>query len=155
MTTELRRICAFYSKGRNYVDVLRRVRQDNPAAQIYAMVPARYPLSDAEGALADEVLRIDRERYGWRDLLAFLHLLGRIRKARYDVFIIAFDSPRLRILAALSGASRCAYCTLEGRLVDIQPSVSGTLANVTFRNVWGRLVYAGVWCAVHFLRVGR
>jgi hypothetical protein len=147
------RIGVFYSKGRTYLDVLRSLREEDPGAHVCAIVPAEYPVSRDESSLADEVIRIERSRYSWRDIRPLRRLMRQIRAARLDAFVILFDSPRLRILAALSGAKRCAYCTMDRRLVEVRPSVAATLANVVIRTIWGRLVYTGIWLAVHLLHV--
>lgn len=147
------RVCAFYSKGRRFLDVLERVRAHYPKAQVVAMAPATYAMPESEKAAADAVLITEQARYSARAPGAFLRLLRQVRRERFDVFIITFDSPRLRILAALSGAARCAYCSMDGQVVPIAPSVAGTAAATLARNVGGRVAFAAIWVAVRVLRV--
>lgn len=146
-------IGVFYSKGRSYLEVLRCVHRHEPEARVCAIVPRGYLISPEERAASDEIVETERTGYSLQDLGALRSLLRQIRGARYDTFVILFDSPRLRILAALSGARQCAHCTFDGRLARIGPSVAGTLCDVAARNVWGRLVYALVWLVVWCLRV--
>jgi len=147
------RICIFYSKGRRFLDVLRCVRAQYPAAELIAMTPPNYTMSPEEKAEATRVVTTELAAYSVRAPGAFLRLVRQIRACRYDVFVITFDSTRLRILAALSGASSCAYCSLDGRVVPIRPTVTGTLAGAAARNLWGRLVYAWVWTVVRVAKV--
>jgi len=149
----MRRVCVFYSKGRNYLDVLRRVRAEYGKAELTAMTPPNYRLSHQEVAVADAVETTERAAYSAKDPKPFLRLVGRIRNARYDVFVITFDSTRLRILAALSGAKQCAWCSLDGQIVRIRPTVVGALASAGARNVGGRLVYAWLWAYVRLAKV--
>ena len=147
------RICIFYSKGRSFLDVLRCLRAQYPTAELVAMTPPNYAMSPEEKAEATRVVTTELAAYSARSPRSFLRLVQQIRACRYDVFVITFDSTRLRILAALSVASSCAYCSLDGRVVPIRPTVAGTLAAAAARNAWGRLVYAWVWTVVRVAKV--
>jgi len=147
------RTCVFYSVGRRYADVLRAVRKHEPHARITGVVPHGYPITDDERALADEVVETRRDRYSLRNPAALWQLVADLRAAHYDGFVITFDSPKLRILAALSKVPGTALVTMDGRVVPIRPAIAATLAGVVVRNAWGRLVYAAIWLAVHGLRV--
>lgn len=147
------RMCAFYSKGRRFLDVLRCVRAQYAGAELEAMTPPNYAMAPEEKAEANRVVTTELAAYSARSPRAFRRLVRQIRRSRYDVFVITFDSTRLRILAALSGASSCAYCSLDGRIVPIRPTVAGTLAAAAARNAWGRLVYAWVWTVVRVAKV--
>ena len=147
------RICIFYSKGRRFLDVLRCLRAKYPAAELVAMVPPSYKMSPEEKAEANRVVTTELEAYSARTYQPFRRLIQQIRAGRYDVFVITFDSTRLRILAALSGASSCAWCSLDGQVVLIRPTVAGTLAAAAARNLWGRLVYAWIWLVVRLAKV--
>ncbi|MCX5772374.1 MAG: hypothetical protein NTZ09_19165 [Candidatus Hydrogenedentes bacterium] len=147
------RVCAFYSKGRRFLDVLRCLRAKYPAAELIAVTPPNYKMSPDEKAEANRVVTTELDAYSARTHQAFRRLVQQIRASRYDVFVITFDSTRLRILAALSGAHSCAYCSLDGKVVLIRPTVAGTLAGAAARNLWGRLVYAWVWTVVRVAKV--
>ena len=147
------RICIFYSKGRRFFDVLRCLRAKYPAAELVAMTPPNYTMSPEEKAEANRVVTTELAAYSASTHQAFRRLVQQIRASRYDVFVITFDSTRLRILAGLSGAHSCAYCSLDGQVVLIRPSVAGTLAGALARNLWGRLVYAWVWTVVRVAKV--
>jgi hypothetical protein len=147
------RVCAFYSKGRSFLDVLDRVRAAYPGAHVTAMAPATYAMPEAERMAADDVIVTEQARYSMGSPGPFFRLMRQIRRERFDVFVITFDSPRLRILAALSGAARCAYCSMDRQVVPIGPTVPGTLAATLARNVWGRLAYRWIWLAVRLCKV--
>lgn len=148
-----KRICVFYSKGRNFVDVLRCIRAYEPTARIFAVVPAGYPISQAERDLADALIETETASFSIRQPRSLFRLLKQLWTAHYDGLVITFNSPKLRMLAAISAPNRSYLCALDGRLLDIQPTVTGALADLVVRNVWGRIAYAGVWLAVHGLNV--
>jgi hypothetical protein len=145
-------ICVFYSKGRTFTDVLSHVKARQPNARLCALVPAGYPVSEAGWPTLDEVVQTGLPRYSWRNPLSFMRLVRQIRRPRYDAFVIAFDSPRLRVLSALSGATRL-YCAMDGQLLPLHGSISGTLADVLIRSIRGRLTYAYIWLIVRLLHV--
>lgn len=147
------RICVYFSKGRNCLEVLRRIKEHEPDARICAMVPKGYPFSEDEKALADEVVETELPHYSPRNVAACLRLVRQIRAAQYDAFVIMFDSVQLRILSALAGARRRIHCTMDGRLVPVTASIPGVMADVAARAIWGRLVYIGIWLAVRLLPV--
>lgn len=150
---EARRICAYYSKGRNFLEVLRAIKEHEPTALVQAMTPPSYPLSADERALADEVAVTERDHYSPWHVRACLRLVRQMRAGRYDGFVITFDSPQLRILSALAGARRRLYCTMDVRLEEVRPSIPAILASTATRMMWGHVVYAGIWLIVHLCRV--
>lgn len=146
-------ICVFQSKGRSFAEALRRVREQRPGARICAMAPAGYPVGPEELANADEVIETEREQYSPRDFAALRQLVRQLRRTRFDAFIVLFDSPKLRALAALTRARSCYHLTLDGRLRPIAPSLPGVAWDVAYRNTRGRLTYAWIWLVVRCTRV--
>jgi hypothetical protein len=144
------RVCVYFSVGRNFLNVLRSVKQSLPDASITAVIPPGYPISGDERSLAEEIIETDLVRYSWRTLPALARLVRQFRRERYDAFVILFDSPRLRIVSSLSGAAERLHCRMDGRLALVRMSIPGTIADVVFRNVWGRIVYAVIWSIVRF-----
>ncbi|HOZ45201.1 MAG TPA: hypothetical protein PLO37_03660 [Candidatus Hydrogenedentes bacterium] len=151
--SERKRVCAYYSHGPHFIRVIGRLREAYPDACITAIVPPRYPASQEWTPLVDTIERTETAHLSPRQPRACLRLLGHIRRARYDVFAVMFDSDQLALLAALSGAPTCIHGTMDGRLVPIRSSVMAAIAVAVGRNVWGRLVYATAWLAVRCLRV--
>lgn len=145
------RICALYSHGPHYRRLLRFLRQRYPGAQVTALVPPDYPaehVADDAGA----VLHADTPR---RDLRGLGQLLRQIRRGKYDVFVVMFDSPRLRIVSALTGVRR-RYCyTVDGRYERVRLSLLRAAGGAIYRNVRGRLTYAYVHWVVHHRPVKR
>ena len=151
--SEIRRIGAFYSAGPHFLRMLTGLREAHPAAEIVVLIPPDYPRSEDLEALADAVLTTERTHYAMRDVRACRRLVKQLRQSRYDLFAVMFDSNQLRLLAALSGAPRCVHGTMGGRLAPLGRSVTRALAGMALRNLWGRMVYATVWLAVHCLPV--
>lgn len=150
--TRADRIGVFFNKGRNLADVLRVVRGEYPGANVCAIVPRSYSVTEQESALVQETACVERARYGLRDMGALGRLIGQLRKRRYDVLVIMFDTPKVRLLGAVSGARTVRYCRLDGRLVPVRKSILGILGSVTARRTIGGVVYVGVWLAVRLLR---
>ena len=148
-----RRIGVFYGKGRTFLDALRSVKTYDPAAQVCAIAPAAYPISEDEIALTDEILETDRARFGARDIIPFLHLIGQLRGSRYDAFVILFDSPRQRILASLVGARQRLHCRLDGKVVELEYTIPRVIGDAVLRNLCGRIVYVSLWVLVRVFRV--
>ena len=149
------RIAVFYGKGRTFLDVLKAVCAQYPDARLCLIFPGAYPITADERAFASETLQTQSARYGLRDLAPFLGFILRVRRARYDAFVILFDTPRQRIFAALSGARKRLYCRLDGSVVTLNYTVPGVAADAVFRAVWGRIAYAGLWVLVRVTRVQR
>ena len=151
MKTTPANIAIFLSKGRSFVDVLRDVRHAYPGAHIDAIIPPAYPLSEEEQALANQVIETEQAHYSPRDTRALRRLIRQLRASHYDLFVILFDSPKLRLIARLSNAKTCVFHRLDHRLLTIRPTIPGIVADVVFRNVWGRVVYGALWLITHFL----
>ena len=112
-------------------------------------------ISGDELALADETLQSGSVRYGMRNLPGFLGFIRRVRRARYDAFVILFDTPRQRILASLSGADRRMHCRLDGKVAVLDYTLPGIAADAVLRGLWGRIVYACLWVLVRATRAKR
>ncbi len=147
------RIAVFFSKGRMFRDVLKHVRAYASGARTVAIVPKSYPMTSDERALAHEVVRTEFAQYSWRRPMPLLRLMRDLRRARYDALVITFDSPRLRMVASMSGALQCFYCRMDGKLIPIEGSLLGTIADTVARLVRGRVVYMWIWLVVRCLRV--
>ena len=66
-----------------------------------------------------------------------LRLIRRIRKERYEIFVVMFDSFQLRMLAALSGASRNMVCLPQGRLLPLSSNLlSVVLEELLLKGHW-------------------
>lgn len=149
-----KRICAFYSHGPHYRRMLRFLRERHPAASIIALVPPSYPQDFLTGE-ADEIVTTAQTQYASRDIAAVRHLLRLIRGGGYDLFVVMFDSPRLRVLSALTGIDE-RYCYLaDGRYTPVRLSLMRAAADVLWRNVRGRIMYARIWLNVRFRHVER
>lgn len=145
-----RKVCALYSAGAHYPLVLRRLREAYPDAEITALVPPEYPVPEEGLPGADRVERLAGR--GLRDAAAALR---QVRGGAFDVFAVMFDSPRLRMLAALSGARERAWCTPGGRLVPLTGSAPRVALGEAARLMRGHVVFGALWALVRVLPVGR
>lgn len=146
------RICAFYSPGHDFARVLERLHRAHPEAHVTAVVPAGYTVAGPLRDWADAVVETELERYTLGHPRALARLVSTIRRGRYDLFAVMFASPKLRVLAALSGAERNVWCTPDGSHVPLGASVAGALAGELARVLRGRLTYMGLWCAIRMRR---
>ncbi len=150
--TAPQRICAYYSHGPHFTRMLKHLRATYPSARITAIVPPSYP-KDALRDLANEVRKTGQAHYGLRSPGALRNLIRDIRGARFDLFAVMFDSPKLRLFARASGAAqRCVY-TIDGRLCPLQGAVIPALGSELLRRIQGHLLYLRLWCIVHFQSV--
>jgi len=140
MSTPLR-ICAFYSRGPHYQRLLKKLRVEHPDAVIHAVVPPTFP-AEVLHEVVDEVIQTEQAQWSLRELGALGRLLSVLRGARYDLFVVMFDSPKLRILAALSGARKRQLFTIDGRMVPLRLALVRQSLGALGRNVRGRLLYA-------------
>ncbi|MBN2311477.1 MAG: hypothetical protein JXR94_21045 [Candidatus Hydrogenedentes bacterium] len=143
----------FYSRGRNGLQALESLRGLEPDARICFIVPAGYPLSEAECAIADTVVKAERDTYSPADVRACTRLLRTIRAARFDRFVVLFPSVQLRMLGALSGARACVCLSPRGNLRALERSAVWVLAKAACAAIGGRLAYAALWLAVRLLPV--
>ena len=151
---EVKHICAFYSYGAHYVRLLKRLRTEHPNAQLTALVPKGYPV-ETVAQWADETKETEQAEYGLGNAGALVRLLKSVRAERYDLFAVMFESPKLRLLAALAGA-RGRYClTPDGRFVPLKLTGPALVLRFLYNNLRGRLRYAYIHYVVHHKPVKR
>lgn len=146
------RVCAYYSRGPHFARNLKTLRQRHPDARIVAVVPPDYP-ADALAGFADAVEPVGLPADGRRDLRAMLRLARHLRAGRHDLFVVMFDSPKLRLLATLSGARRRECLTIDGRCFPVRFAPLAQFFDAAIRRAWGHLVYARIWFVVRFFKV--
>jgi hypothetical protein len=144
------RVAVFHSPGHDFAGALRRVKEAWPTARLIAWVPASYAAPEAVEALADEIRRADRDRFGARNVYP---LLRQIRSERYDCFVVLFDSTRLRLFAALSGARERAWCPPLGSLGPLPNAPITVALREAALLVKGRAACAWIRLVVRILRV--
>jgi hypothetical protein len=133
------RICAFYSKGPHFVRMLKRLREDYPDEIIVAAIPESFPYP-AIARLAHETIRLPDPgclgavRRGWTTL-------RRLRRVRCGHLVVMFDSPRLNLLARLSGTGRGWCFTVDGRLFVLNQPLLTLLLQPILDRLRGELQY--------------
>jgi len=143
-----KQIGAFYSHGPHYTRLLQHLRKTYPNAEITAITPPGFP-KDALIGLAEKRMVTKQPAYSLRSPGALWELMRNIRAAKYDLFVVMFDSPKLRILSALGGARRSHCFGPDGRFVPIRLALVSTLARYLYRNIRGRITYAYIHYIVH------
>jgi len=147
--SEYRKIGALYSKGPHFLRMLSALRKQHPDSEILAFVPPGYPPETLEG-FATEVRVLPATT---RSPGALLAITRDLREARLDALFIMFHSPRLRVLAALSGARSRECFTADGRHFPVSMNYAGDLVQWILRNLRGRLTYYRILWIVRTRRV--
>ena len=142
-----KRIGLFYSLGPHFVRALRQVRAAHPHARITAIVPPGFPKAMLEHA--DNVLTVPPPPHGLRNAAALVRVL---REQRFDRLVVLFDSPRLRVLARLSGARERWCCGPDGRHAALEGGILGTLLRGLGRKIRGHLTWARIWLEIRLAR---
>jgi len=137
---EPRNIAAFYSRGPHFARLLKELRKRYPEARITAIAPPGFP-QDALVGQADRLVYTDRPVYTLQEPGALLGLVGQIRKGKYDLFAVMFDSPKLRMLAALSGARQRVCYTTSGQYQPLRLSPVRQVVAGLYRALRGRITY--------------
>ena len=142
-----KRIGLFYSLGPHFGRALRQVRAAHPHARITALVPPGFPKAMLEHA--DDCLTVPPPPHGLRNAAALARVL---REQRFDRLVVLFDSPRLRVLARLSGARERWCCGPDGRHAALEGGVLGALLRGLGRKVRGHLTWARIWLEIRLSR---
>jgi len=142
-----KRIGLFYSLGPHFVRALRQVRAAHPHARITAIVPPGFPKAMLEHA--DNVLTVPPPPHGLRNAAALVRVL---REQRFDRLVVLFDSPRLRVLARLSGARERWCCGPDGRHAALEGGILGNLLRGLGRKIRGHLTWARIWLEIRLAR---
>jgi hypothetical protein len=151
---EVHKICAFYSHGPHFVRLLKHLRATYPAAHLTTFTPPGFPPEVLRG-YADRMAYTGRRAYPLRELRPLLRLIEVLRRERFDLFVVMFDSPRLRLLARLSGAKRAMVYTVDGRTIPLHGLALGSLLAAFPRRIRGIALYAWMWFNVHCRPVRR
>ena len=151
--SDVLKICAFHSQGQSFFRILEVLRQQYSDADITAMVPAGYPVSEEERSLVNNVFEMELPEYSPRDVGPCIRLVRDIRKRRFDKFIVMFPSPQLQIMAALSGARDADYLMVDGRSFELFTSIFKVLFKLTSAVIKGHLRYLAIWANVRFCPV--
>lgn len=134
----------FYSQGPHFAKVLRRARKTYPGDTLTAVLPHGFTITDDLADLADNVVHTQQSHYALRDVPALFRLVGELREQRFTRFIVLFESPRLRLLAAAARAKQCLHGAPNARLFPISSGMLQALLAVAVRAVRGRLLYAAI-----------
>lgn len=133
------RICAFYSKGPHYVRMLKRLRAEYPEEIIVAAIPADFPFAAIEG-LADETIRFPEAVEG-ASAGRNLRIVRELRRTRCSHIVVMFDSPRLNLLARMSGATKRWCFSADRRLRPLSQPLPRLIAAPCWLRLCGQMDY--------------
>jgi len=152
MTNELH-IGLFYSYGPHFIKTARALRAEHPQARITAFLPRAFPV-DMLSDLEIEALPVLPDPGEHRSLAALYAIVRAIRAQRVDIFVVLFDSPRLRLLSALSGAGERQCRLVDGRRIPVRFTFAGGLMHTLLSRIVGHARYVRIWIEVQVTRVG-
>lgn len=133
------RICALYSAGPHFVRMLKRLREEYPGETLIAAIPTGYPFRVIE-SLVDETIRVP-EPGEVSSLRRVVATVTRLRRARCTHIVVMFDSPRLNLLARMSGTGRGWLYSVDGRLQVLQRSAIAMCLLPLVQRARGELAY--------------
>ena len=128
------RACVFFSIGSDFAKVVKTVRARHPGARITAMAPPDFPM---DGVAADDVVRMEVQRYRPWHVARLRRLARQLRAGRYDRFVVLFPSVKLKMLASLSGAPKCECWGVDGRVRRLDPGFWGNFSGELPRRLRG------------------
>jgi len=137
--TPTRPVLVFYSPGPHFSKAVASARERFPGARCIAIVPPGFAASHA----ADEV----RVRPGLLPLTPFLRGFGAA------AMVVMFASPKLRVLAALSGAQDIVHVGPDGRARPLPRSLWRNLAIILHEKLRGHLTYGWIWLYIRLFPV--
>ena len=143
-----RRIAVYWSPGRSLESALEAMAAAEPDARLCAVVPPGYPLNDSERTLAWDVIQAGEAYYTLRKPWPLLRWILRLRRERFDLLIVLFDSPRLMAMAG-AARPRKAACLLPNRvLLPVPASLPAAMALLMAMRLKGGCVHAFLWLLV-------
>lgn len=143
----------FYSYGPHFMKTARALRLEHPDSRITAFLPQEFPV-DLLADLDITAARVLPNPGAGRSVSMLFSIVRAIRAQRLDLFVVLFNSPRLRLLSALSNARECQCRLVDGRSVPVRFTLAGGLAHTLFRRLRGNIRYARIWIEVHTTRIG-
>jgi hypothetical protein len=139
----------FFSPGQEFHKLLANVRKQRPSAEIIAIVPKSYVMSDEEMECVDRALHRAYDNFPPRRPIRVSRLIRSLRAEGFMEFVVLFDTFKLRSLASLSGADRC-YCWASyGKVEPLESSFARAAASTSADAARAWLRYAKVCFAVY------
>ncbi len=147
------RLCAFFSRGPHFLRMLRALRAGHPDAEIVAVVPPGFP-EDVIGELADITLFTAVPAVGPGRFRALPGLLRQLRAERFTRMVVMFDSPRLRVVARLSGIPERWCFGPDGNYAPMgSAGLLGAMVSGVARRARGWLTWLRIWWVVRTTRI--
>ncbi len=145
MSAQQRVVLFFYSDGPHFMKALQAVRRAYPEAHLVAVTPEGLSAQPDVAQLADAVA----VRPGMRRLVPWL------RGYRAEAMAVMFASPKLRVLAALSGARAVWHARPDGKLKALPRTLWANTAVVVREKAYGHVLYGTLWWYIRLRPVRR
>ncbi len=146
--TKQYRIGLMYSYGPHFKQAARMLRARYPDSRITALLPPGYPEAVIRDVVDDIIVCAPEPERGKTPGQAW-RLIRILRRERYDILVVLFDSLKLQLIASLSGAGECCCYHLDHRYHPLRLSLFGAVAAGVTRQVRGRLRYMRIWWHVY------
>lgn len=148
----MKTICLCYSYSFHFLRSLTHLKECYPENMLMVLVPHEFPETAImiPGVRICPVLLQPGERWTLRSLL---QLILWIRGQSPDVFVTLFDSPRLRMLSLVSGASERYWISPQGVLKKMPRNLLHGVLKSILSSFKGRLLYAYIWIHVHCSKI--
>jgi len=138
------RIGVFCNAGIHAGEVVAAVLARFPDADVYALVPPGSFLKKRFGTSMVNVVEMERERYSLREPGVCWRLVRRLRRERFERFIVLFDSLQLGLLGGIIGA-QTVECWDDAKVIHRLPrTVPGVLVRLLGRRIWGLTRWARI-----------
>ncbi len=139
----------FYSAGRDLDAVMRQAAVRFPDGRITLLLPPELVEARRNTDASTEIITVRPVR----SVGGFVRLARLLRRHRFSDFITCYPSRPLRLLAAVSGARRCASVDEQGRWTPLSASLALALLGVACNELRGHAAWLRVWAVVRFQRV--
>lgn len=147
------RVCVFCSVEKRFEPFYRTVRQHYPDAHVVVILRNGIQLTEAERDLVDKVQELELQSFSLTRFGGLIRMVRRLREGKYDQLIVLFDSLKLRVLSAFSGATRCSVWKEDGRMVIIPASLLRSMSQIARLRAIGYWKLSRVWLSSRLLPV--
>ena len=141
-----KRVVILYSQSDHFSRAVEAMQSALPDATLTALLPTGR--DDLKNALPERVEVVETPAQA-------LAVIRQLRALDADALCVLYPSPRLRVLAALSGARVRACCGEDGKLRPLDGGLFSVLASLASQRLRGEVRYAWLWLFVRITRAPR
>lgn len=146
-----RRIGILFNETLDAEKLLKGMRRLRPDARLVAIISPRISLGTAS-ALADETIQVELSPLRLLMHGSLFSMIGTLRDQHFDLFVIRFDTLKLRLLAAYVSPLSAELWRSNGTITRIPMNVGDILGAWLRQKAAARARYLRDWYSVHFSR---